>query len=536
MPRNLPAVVLIGRPNVGTSTLFNRLTRSRRSIVTPIPGTTRDVIAQRVEWQGAHFELTDTGGMFGASQDPLHALVLDRGRRAITDADLLVFVVDGREGLVSGDEEIARALRAADTPVLLAINKTDDHRARAGAMEFYQLGFEPAFEISAEHGEGVGDLLDAIVERAGRFVPRETVHLDDADGVSPNDNSDSDALGPHASPADVAQGAAGERRGDRSATGDADAEASIAIIGRPNAGKSSLVNRLLREERMIVSEMPGTTRDAVDTLLTWHRRKFRIVDTAGIRRPGRVARSGPLESVSVLLSRRSIETADIVVLVVDAAAGATDQDATIAGEADRLGKGIIIAANKWDLMKDRGQDFVKEFDEALRRQLKFLDYAPVLHLSAQTGERASKLLEMIDKVSASRRQRVKTGDLNRFVEAITAAHPPASPGHRHVRVLYAAQTSVAPPTFVFFTNVATSFHFSYVRFLENRIRDEFGFMGTPIRIQVRARRNKEAETAAEQPARRRSKTSTGAGARKGSPGGVKGTRSGATRPRKKKRP
>jgi GTP-binding protein len=486
--------------------LFNRLTRTRRAIVTPIPGTTRDVIAQRVEWQGAQFELTDTGGMFGASEDPLHALVLDRGRRAITDADLLVLVVDGREGLVPGDEEIARVLREANRPVLLVINKTDDHRARAGALEFYDLGFEPAFEISAEHGEGVGDLLDAIVELAGR-VPQSGPNEDDDVGrVSRN------------------------RAGDL----DPDAEASIAIIGRPNAGKSSLVNWLLREERMIVSEMPGTTRDAVDTLLTWHRRKFRIVDTAGIRRPGRVASSGQLESVSVLLSRRSIEDADIVVLVIDAAAGATDQDATIAGEADRLGKGVIIAANKWDLMKDRGPDYVKEFDEALHRQLKFLDYAPVLHISARTGERASKLLETIDRVSASRRQRVTTGDLNRFVEAVTAAHPPASPGHRHVRVLYAAQTNVAPPTFVFFTNVATSFHFSYVRFLENRIRDEFGFMGTPIRIQVRARRRREMETAAEESSRRRSKTSTGAGARKGSPGGLKRTRGAATRSRKKK--
>jgi GTP-binding protein len=502
VPRPLPAVVLIGRPNVGKSTLFNRLTRSRRAIVTAIPGTTRDVIAKRVEWQGAEFELTDTGGMFGASADPLHALVLERGRRAVADADLLVFVVDGREGLVPGDEEIASVIRAANRPAVLAINKTDDRRARAGAMEFHELGFDAAFEISAEHGEGVGDLLDAITAHVGRETRSPA-----AEAVEPDPHSVPDGSDP---------------------------ETSIAIIGRPNAGKSSLVNRLLREERMIVSEMPGTTRDAVDTLLTWHRRKFRIIDTAGIRRPGRVARSGQVESVSVLLSRRSIEDADIVVLVVDAAAGATDQDATIAGEADRLGKGIIIVANKWDLMKDRGPDFVKEFDEAVRRQVKFLDYAAILHISAQTGERASKLLEMIDRVSASRRQRVKTGDLNRFVETVTAAHPPASPGHRHVRILYAAQTNVAPPTFVFFTNVATSFHFSYVRFLENRIRDEFGFMGTPIRIQVRARRGKQSEGGDGEPARpTRSKTSTGLGAKKGTPGGVKRHRAPA-RPRKRK--
>jgi GTPase len=268
-------------------------------------------------------------------------------------------------------------------------------------------------------------------------------------------------------------------------------EVSVAIVGRPNAGKSSLVNRLLREERMIVSEMPGTTRDAVDTVLTWHRRQFRIVDTAGIRRPGRVARGGQVESLSVLLARRSIEAADIVVLVVDAAAGVTDQDAAIAGEADRAGRGIIIAANKWDLMKGRGSDFVKTFDDDLRQQLKFLDYAPVLHISAATGERTPRLLEVIDTVAGARLQRVRTPELNRFVARVAAEHPPASPGRKHVRILYAAQTGVAPPTFVFFTNVATSFHFSYTRFLENRLRETFGFAGSPIRIHVRTRRRAE---------------------------------------------
>jgi len=267
-------------------------------------------------------------------------------------------------------------------------------------------------------------------------------------------------------------------------------EVAVAIVGRPNAGKSSLVNRLLREERMIVSEMPGTTRDAVDTMLTWHRRLFRIVDTAGIRRAGRVSRGGQVEEISVLLARRAIESADVVVVVVDAAEGATDQDAAIAGEADRLGRGIIIVANKWDLTKENGQDFVKGFDEELRRQFKFLDYATILHISALTGERTPKLLEAIDKVAESRQRRVKTTELNKFVERVAAEHPPASPGKGHVRILYAAQTSVAPPTFVFFTNIATTFHFSYQRYLENRLRSEFGFEGTPIRIHVRARRRK----------------------------------------------
>ena len=462
--KTLPSVVLVGRPNVGKSTLFNRLTGTRRAIVTPIPGTTRDVIAHEAEWQGTRFELTDTGGMFGASEDPLHELVLERGRRAIADADLLVLVVDGREGVVPGDQEIARAVRAADRPALLAVNKTDDRRARAGVVDFHQLGFEPVLDVSAEHGEGVGELLDEIVER----LP-------------------------------------GKGDGEREQPALTD-EVSVAIIGRPNAGKSSLVNRLLREERMIVSEVPGTTRDSVDSLLTWHRRQFRIVDTAGIRRPGRVARGGQVESVSVLLAQRSIEAADIVVLVVDASAGATDQDAAIAGAADRAGRGVIVAANKWDLMKDRGSEYVKEFDEQLRRQLKFLDYAPVLHISAATGERTPRLLETIDRVAAARRQRVKTPELNRLVEKISLEHPPASPGRRHVRILYATQTGVAPPTIVFFTNVATSFHFSYTRYLENRLRDEFGFEGTPIRMHVRARR-KSASREEKETARRPSRTS-----------------------------
>ena len=445
MPGSLPSVVLVGRPNVGKSTLFNRVTRTRRAIVTAIPGTTRDVLAQAVEWEGTRFELTDTGGMFGASEDPLHALVLERGRRAIGDADLLVLVVDGREGLVGGDREIAQVIREAGKPALLAVNKLDDKRARSGALEMYQLGFDPVFEIAAEHGDGVGDLLDAIV---------------------------------HALPA------------SRPSSAPKPSEVAVAIVGRPNAGKSSLVNRLLREERMIVSEMPGTTRDAVDTMLTWHRRLFRIVDTAGIRRAGRVSRGGQVEEISVLLARRAIESADVVVVVVDAAEGATDQDAAIAGEADRLGRGIIIVANKWDLTKENGQDFVKGFDEELRRQLKFLDYATILHISALTGERTPKLLEAIDKVAESRQRRVKTTELNKFVERVAAEHPPASPGKGHVRILYAAQTSVAPPTFVFFTNIATTFHFSYQRYLENRLRSEFGFEGTPIRIHVRARRRK----------------------------------------------
>jgi GTP-binding protein len=388
---------------------------------------------------------------------------------------------------VPGDLEIAKVMRASAAPALLAINKTDDRRAR-GVMEFHQLGFDPVLEISAEHGEGIGDLLDAVVDR----LPPGRIGLDRH--ASPDGERAENGPDPAERPGrDGATATADSRAGTHPAQGLA-REVGVAIVGRPNAGKSSLVNRLLREERMIVSETPGTTRDAVDTVLTWHRRQFRIVDTAGIRRPGRVARGGQVESVSVLLARRSIEAADVVVLVVDASQGATDQDAAIAGEADRAGRGVVVAANKWDLMKDRGPEYVKEFDEEIRRQLKFLDYAPVLHISAATGERTPRLLEAIDTVAASRRTRVKTPALNRVVERITLEHPPQSPGRRHVRILYAAQTTVAPPTFVFFTNIATTFHFSYARFLENRIREEFGFIGTPIRIQVRARRSASGST------------------------------------------
>ena len=442
--RAAPAVVLVGRPNVGKSTLFNRITNSRRSIVTPIAGTTRDVISQPAEWQGVTFTLVDTGGMFGASEDPLHELVVTAGRRAIESADVVVFVVDGREGLVPADQEIAEHLRTGQVPVLLAVNKTDDKRARGRAGEFYRLGFEPVVEIAAEHATGVGDLLDEVISRL---------------------------------PA----------RGEAGTLADNVQETAVAIVGRPNVGKSSLLNRLLREERSIVSATPGTTRDTVDAVLNWHQRTFRIVDTAGIRRAGRVARSGQLESLSVLVARRAIEKADVAVLVIDSTEGATDQDATIAGEAEKAGCGIVIVANKWDLMKGRGHDFSKGFDDKLRQQAKFLDYAPILHISALTGERAPKVLETIDRVAEARRKRIPTGELNRFIQTITTEHPPVSPGRRRVRILYATQGGVAPPTFVLFTNVATEFHFSYQRYLMNRLRDEFGLIGTPIRLHIRRR-------------------------------------------------
>jgi GTP-binding protein len=307
------------------------------------------------------------------------------------------------------------------------------------------MGFEPALEVSAEHGDGVYELLEAVVERLpSRFGGGEPL----------------------------------------------EEETRIAIVGRPNVGKSSLMNRLLHEERVMVSDVPGTTRDTVDVVLRWRKRRLRILDTAGMRRPGRVAQGGQVEAVSVVQAKRAMEGADVVILVVDAVEGAGDREGAIAGEAEEAGCGIVIAVNKWDLVRGRGQEWVKAFDDKLRFQLKFLEYAPIVHVSALSGERTPRLLEVVDRVAAARRTRVSTSDLNRFLEAVTAAHPPASKSRREVRILYGAQTAVAPPVFVLFTNIATELHFSYQRFLINRLRESFGFEGTPIRLAVRRRERK----------------------------------------------
>ena len=504
--RSLTQVVLVGRPNVGKSTLFNRLSGTRRSIVTAIPGTTRDVITHPVKWGRVQFSLTDTGGLFGASEDPLHHLVITQGSKALKTADLIVFVVDGREGLIPGDEDIAQAIRDAGVPVILAINKTDDRRARDASLEFSRLGFANFVDISAEHGMGVGDLLEEIA----KYIEPGTKPLEPLEpGTEPLEPVEPlEPLEP--------------------------LETAIAIVGRPNAGKSSLVNRLLREDRMIVSEVPGTTRDSVDSLLQWHGQSLRIVDTAGIRRPGKVGKS-QVESLSVLLAKRAIERANVVVLVLDATLGPTDQDGAIAGAAQDAGRGIIIAANKWDLMKEQGPDAAKIFDEKVRYQLKFLDYAPIVHISAATGERTPKLIEVVDRVAKAARTRVPTGELNRFIEKVTTASPPVTAGKRNVRVMYAAQASVAPPTFVLFTNAITKLHFSYERFLENRLREAYGFFGNPIRIQVRGRTDsrKERRTGAERAPERRKPVKKGPGSKPTKASRAQKVRGAARRSKKK---
>ena len=444
-------VVLVGRPNVGKSTLFNRVSGTRRAIVAPVAGTTRDVMRHPVEWLGTAFELVDTGGVFGASTDPLRQAVAERGLRELETAALVVVLVDAREGLVPADEDVVRQVRRTGAPTVLAINKVDDRRAGAAATEFERLAVSPAVSIAAEHGLGLGDLLDAVIARLPGG-PR----LSAATEPSPPE------------------------RDDR--------EVSIAIVGRPNVGKSSLVNQLVHEDRVLVSDVAGTTRDAVDTLIGWHGRRIRLVDTAGIRRPGRVARAGGVEAVSAVLARRALSRADVAVLLVDATDVVTRQDAVIAGEAEKAGCGVVIAANKWDLVKGRGPLFSKTFDADLRRALRFAGFAPILHVSALTGQRAPRVIERAVDVAAARSTHVGTAELNRVVARITARHRPASPGRHAVKILYATQVGSRPPSFVFFTNIATRFHFSYERYLRNQLRDAFGFEGSPIRVKARARR------------------------------------------------
>ena len=447
-----PSVVLVGRPNVGKSTLFNRITGRRRAIVTPKPGTTRDTLTENTEWLGVAFRITDSGGVFGASTDPLQIQVIEQGRRAMQTADLVMLVVDGQEGYVSADEEVVREVRALGVPVVMVVNKADDSRTKDHCLEFYQFGFEPVINVSAEHGQGVGDLLDEVI----KTLPQKTVRLEsekaNVDTVATNE------------------------------------EVAVAVIGRPNVGKSSLVNRLLHEPRVMVSAQPGTTRDAIDEVLRWHGKDFRLVDTAGIRRSGRVAKAGQVEAVSVLIAKRAISRSDVALLMLDASEEVSDQDAAIAGEAARSGCGIVIVVNKWDLRKSTNPETAKNFDESVRRKLKFLEFAPILHISVLTGERVPKVLEAVDRIASARRQRIPTAAVNSFVEKVTRAHTPARSGQKEVRILYAVQTGIEPPSFVFFTNVEKKFHFSYERFLINQLREAFGFEGSPIKIHVRRRR------------------------------------------------
>jgi|BarGraNGADG00211_3_1021988.scaffolds.fasta_scaffold10293_2 GTP-binding protein len=448
-----PIVALVGRPNVGKSTLFNRLAGQRLSIVEDEPGTTRDRLYAPAEWTNQPFMMVDTGGLdiaatdrspqkgqpesLGPSSRDFVREIRAQAEAAIEEADVVVFMVDAKDGVTAADRDIADVLRRTDRPVILAANKADNETRRQQALEFYELSLGEVYPISALHGTGTGDLLDAIVEKIP-VVPEEP---------------ESDAV-------------------------------HIALVGRPNVGKSSLLNALLQEERAIVSPIPGTTRDAIDTPLKWEGQELVLIDTAGIRRRGKVEQG--IEKYSVMRALSAIERSDVVLLVIDATAGVISQDAHVAGFILEAYKSVVVIVNKWDAIPDKDSMTMVRYTEEIREQLHFLDYVPVLFISALNGQRVGKVLPAALAVAAQRKVRVPTGELNRLIQDAVAAHAPTS-GGRQVKLYYATQAAVAPPTFIVFVNNRELVHFSYARYLENRIRASFPFEGTPIRLIFRNR-------------------------------------------------
>lgn len=496
-----PSIVIVGRPNVGKSTLFNRLTGTRRSIVTDEPGITRDRIYGRIQWKGQTLEVVDTGGIIPDEKAAIPREILRQARMAIDKAGVLILVVDARTGVTPLDEELARLLRQTGKPLFIAANKVDTQQQEPQSAVFYELG-KQVFPLSAEHGSGMEEVLDAVIETLGAR-PAENV-ADDAEpatareDISGNDAEEESAASP----------------------GPEEKPVEIAIIGRPNVGKSTLLNCLAGEERAIVSPEAGTTRDSVDTDVIRNGKLYRFVDTAGIRRKGKTKLVA--EKLSVVMARRSLERADVALLVVDSELGVTASDATIAGYAEDSGRSVIIVMNKWDLAMAAARDaaekaknsssgdrvarraerknnprdrshskagpilseeerLIKEYEELIRAKLKFLSYAPIIFLSAKTGDRVAKLYAMIDQVAAARRRRISTGELNRWLAKVDLQRG-SSPLSRRLKIFYVTQASSSPPTFVLFTNQTQRLHFSYERFLENRLRDEFQFIGAPIRF------------------------------------------------------
>lgn len=436
---SLPVVAIVGRPNVGKSTLFNRLVGARRAIVGDLPGITRDRIYGEAQWQNRAFKVVDTGGIVPDDDAIIPANILRQAKTAIDEADLLLLVVDARAGISPLDEELSQMLRSLGKPVFVVANKSDTIRVADYAGEFHSFGYDDVFPVSAEHSLGIGDLLDAIIERLPAIEPQEQV-----------------------------------RRA-----------ISVAIIGRPNVGKSSLVNNLLGQERVIVSPIAGTTRDAVDTLFEYQSEsgeaiELRLVDTAGIRRKGKTEEMA--EKLSVVMARKNIEASDVVLLVIDAVEGVTALDAHIGGYAHEAGRSVIIVVNKWDLiLKDTNT--MKTFEEKVREGLKFLDYAPIVFISAASGQRVHRLPELIARADASRNRRITTGELNRFFHDFLDQPRAAVSGRRQLKVQYLTQAGTRPPTFILFTSGSKAkLHFSYERYLINRLRESFDFFATPIRI------------------------------------------------------
>jgi GTP-binding protein len=443
-----PLVAFVGRPNVGKSTLFNRIVGKRLAVVSEVPGTTRDRLYSEAEWGGIAFTVVDTGGIeitegrntAPLSEDSERFLPLIRGQAtvAIQDADIIVQVVDGQTGITAADREVAAILRQTKKPVIIAANKLESSKLWDTAYEFYELGLGEVFAVSALHGSGTGDLLDAIV---------------DAIAPTPVDEEEDDSL-------------------------------KIAILGRPNTGKSTLLNKLIGEERAIVSPIPGTTRDATDTRFKWHGQEITLIDTAGIRRRGKI--DPGIEKYSVIRAIKALQRADVALLLIDAQEGVTAQDAHIGGMLAEASAGIVLLINKWDLVVKDTHTMV-EYEQKLRYDFNFLPYAPMLFISALTGQRVNRILLQANEVNEARHQRISTGALNKFMRTITNEHMPPSKNGIRVKFFYTTQPSVAPPTFVFFVNKPQWVHFGYQRFMENRLREEFPLTGTPIRFLFRAR-------------------------------------------------
>jgi GTP-binding protein len=464
--RILPLIAIVGRPNVGKSTIFNRLTGERKAIVGDEPGITRDRIYGEVEWSGKQFAIVDTGGIVPDDDAVIPANILKQAGLAIEEARALIWVVDARSGITALDEELAKVLRQTGKPVLVLANKVDAAKLQTEAGEFYRFGFEEVYPVSAEQGLGIGELLDAVVqhlhpekaraEKNGNEPTPETVLGDDD--------------------ADVALAQKQERR-----------ELRLAIVGRPNVGKSSLLNGLLGKERVIVSPVPGTTRDAIDTVLETPEQVFRLIDTAGIRRKGKTGQMA--EKLSVIMARKSLERADVAIVLIDAEEGPTALDAHIAGYAYDAGCSIIIAVNKWDAIEYKETNTAIEFERKVRDRMKFLDWAPLVTISALTGKRVEKILSLAMHANEARNRRIPTSQLNAFFEeAISQPRGGSSPapvrgGVSRLHVQYLTQIAVRPPTFVIFTaGGKPGLHFSYERHVQNRLREEFDFFATPLRI------------------------------------------------------
>ena len=440
-----PVIAIVGRPNVGKSTLFNKLIGERRSIVEDTPGVTRDRIYGETEWCGKRLIVIDTGGIEPDTEDVILSQMRTQAEIAIESADIIVFLCDGKTGLLADDIEVAKMLRKSGKPVIPVVNKCDSVGAPPDTFyEFYELGFDiDPIAVSSVHGSGTGDLLDEILKN-----------------LPPQEESEAEETG-----------------------------IKVALIGKPNAGKSSLINRLAGEKRVIVSNIPGTTRDAIDTKITNQYGTYTFIDTAGIRRSSRIKDS--VEHYSVLRAHTAAERADVCLVLIDAAEGITDQDEKIAGIAHEAGKAVIIVVNKWDSITDKDSSTVKKFDEKIRVALSYMPYAPILYVSALTGQRVTNLFEQINLVYSQSVLRISTGMLNDVLaDATTRVQPPTDKGKR-LKVFYMTQASVAPPTFVIFCNSAELFHFSYQRYIENCLRDTFGFLGTPIKLVIRERNDKE---------------------------------------------